>query len=126
MTWDSKYFTENEMRCQCGCGRVGMEKAFMEKLNYLRTIYDKPMVVSSGYRCPDHPIEARKPSPGAHATGKAADIAVDKADALRLVYLAIEFGFTGIGVQQKGNGRFIHLDTCTEKDGFPRPTIWSY
>jgi threonine dehydrogenase-like Zn-dependent dehydrogenase len=29
---------------------------------------------------------------------------------LRLIVLAAEFGFTGIGVQQKGSGRFIHLD----------------
>ena len=120
------YFSEDEMRCQCGCGKYGMDKDFMTKLNYLREVYGKPLIVSSGYRCPDHPIEARKQSPGAHATGKAADLAVSGADAHKLLYLALEFGFSGVGVQQKGSGRFIHVDTCTKEEGFVRPTVWSY
>jgi zinc D-Ala-D-Ala carboxypeptidase len=37
--------------------------------------------------------------------------------------LAFKLGFTGIGVQQKGSGRFIHLDTM---EGGTRPTVWSY
>jgi len=37
--------------------------------------------------------------------------------------LALELGFTGIGVQQKGTGRFPHLDTLEEP---PRPNVWSY
>jgi hypothetical protein len=31
--------------------------------------------------------------------------------------------FTGIGIQQKGGARFIHLDDLT---GVGRPTVWSY
>ena len=34
--------------------------------------------------------------------------------------------FTGVGINQKGSSRFIHLDQLHEKDGYPRPTIWSY
>jgi zinc D-Ala-D-Ala carboxypeptidase len=36
--------------------------------------------------------------------------------------MALEAGFTGIGVQQKGTGRFLHLDTLENL----RPTVWSY
>jgi hypothetical protein len=36
--------------------------------------------------------------------------------------IAMEAGFTGIGVQQKGTGRFLHLDTL---EGDLRPTVWS-
>jgi hypothetical protein len=32
-------------------------------------------------------------------------------------------GFTGIGVQQKGSRRFIHLDVLQNP---PRPNVWSY
>ena len=122
----SNYFSHDEIKCKCGCEQAPMDQEFMDKLNYLRSAYNKPMIVSSGYRCPNHPIEAKKEKPGAHASGKAIDIAVSGADAVRLLYFALEFGFTGIGIQQKGSGRFIHLDICTADDGFPRPTIWSY
>jgi hypothetical protein len=52
-------------------------------------------------------------------------VAVAGADAIRLLVLAAEFGFTGIGVQQKGEGRFIHLDDVPGTL-LPRPAIWSY
>jgi len=100
-----------------------MKADFMLKLQTLRSVYGKPMRVTSGYRCPEHPIEAKKSKPGAHASGCAVDIGVDGADAHQLLKLALAAGFTGVGVQQKGTGRFIHLDTL---DSPLRPTVWSY
>jgi uncharacterized protein YcbK (DUF882 family) len=99
-----------------------MDPDFMHRLQGLRNRFNKPMTITSGYRCPEHPIEAAKASPGAHTTGKAADVAVQGADAHRLLSISLELNFTGIGVQQKGDKRFLHLDTLTEQ----RPTIWSY
>ena len=59
------------------------------------------------------------------STGRAADVAVHGVDALRLLQLALQCGFTGIGVQQKGGGRFIHLDDIS--NGYlPRPALWTY
>lgn len=103
-----------------------MNADFMRRLQNLRMAYGKPMKITSGYRDKSHPIEAKKNEPGAHYTGHACDIAVRGADALRLVQLAIVHGFTGIGVQQKGDVRFIHIDDLTVADKFPRPNIWSY
>ena len=105
------------------CGKDGMQQEFMDKLQTLRTAYGKPMKVTSGYRCAGHPIEAAKAKPGAHASGCAVDIGVQGAEAHRLLAMALNAGFSGIGVQQKGSGRFIHLDTLT---GPTRPTVWSY
>lgn len=125
MDW-SQYpnFSAHEFRCKHS-GKDAMQPEFMARLQQLRNLYGKPMVITSGYRDKTHPIEARKPgSGGAHTTGRACDVAVQGADALRLVQLAISLGFTGIGIQQKGGGRFIHLDDVTS--GLPRPTIWSY
>src|SRR3990167_5750086 len=119
MNWNAyPNFSEDEFLCS-HTGKSGMNADFLERLQKLRTAYGQPMTISSGYRHPSHPIEAAKPSPGVHSTGRACDVAVQGADALMLVHLAIEHGFTGIGVQQKGTGRFIHLDDVT--DGFPRP-----
>ncbi|MOA18896.1 hypothetical protein D3C78_1392400 [compost metagenome] len=70
-------------------------------------------------------MEARKSQPGEHSTGKAVDVAIQGADALLLLRLALELGFTRIGIQQKGAGRFLHLGTSAGAR-FPSPAIWSY
>ena len=104
-----------------------MNAEFMQALQELRIAFGKPMTITSGYRCPSHPIEASKIErggrPGSHASGCAADIAVSRGDAVQLLRYALQDGrFTGFGVQQKSGGRFIHLDTLTTN----RPMIWSY
>ena len=123
MNWqDYPNFSEAEFKCS-HCGKVSMNPDFLRKLQMLRTAFAKPMRITSGYRCPQHPIEAAKSQPGAHASGCAADVGVQGSDAYELLRLAFHFQFTGIGVQQKGGGRFIHLDTLIES---PRPNVWSY
>jgi zinc D-Ala-D-Ala carboxypeptidase len=126
MTWSSPFFTEEEMRCQCGCDADGMHSEFMEKLTSLRADWGQPMVVTSAYRCPNHPIEAKKTKPGTHASGRAVDIAIQGEDAYKLLCAALGHCFSGIGVNQKGSARFLHLDDLTREEGWPRPTIWSY
>ena len=126
MSWKSKYFSFDEMKCKCGCDQAPMDQEFMVLLDNIRESLAKPLIISSGYRCPNHPIEAKKAKPGAHATGKAADIAVAGVDAQRVLLAAMLLDVNRLGVQQKGTGRFIHVDTCTEEDGLPSPAIWSY
>jgi zinc D-Ala-D-Ala carboxypeptidase len=115
-------FAAAEFNCT-HCGKNAMKPEFLSRLQELRTAFGKPMRVTSGYRCPLHAMEAKKASPGAHASGLAVDIAVDGTAAYEVLRLAFAMGFTGIGVNQKGGGRFIHLDTMT---GSPRPNVWSY
>lgn len=118
-------FSESEFRCS-HTGKCRMHAGFLDRLQKLRTAYGKPLTVTSGYRDETHPIEARKSAPGAHNTGRAADLAVSRGDAYEVLRLALELGFTGIGVAQKGDGRFIHLDDLPAGDGHLRPTVWSY
>ena len=115
-------FSASEFNCS-HCGKNEMTPEFLSKLQALRMAYGAPMRITSGYRCSEHPIEAKKMKPGAHASGCACDVAVDGQQAHKLLKLAFELGFTGIGVNQKTSGRFIHLDTLTEA---PRPNVWSY
>lgn len=121
MNWsDYPNFTKAEFDCK-ETGENRMQPAFMVLLQRLRTRYGKPMIITSGYRSPRHSIEARKAQPGAHAQGIACDVAVSGEDALTIVAMALDLGFSGIGVSQKAGGpRFIHLDTA------PRRAIWSY
>lgn len=127
MDWNlSTYFTQYEFKCS-HTGECDMDPEFIRKLNELRTAFGKPMKITSGYRHTTHPIERKKKTPGAHTTGQAADIAVSRQDAFHLLRIALNTGvFNGIGIQQKGSGRFIHLDTIENSPSRPRPTIWSY
>jgi zinc D-Ala-D-Ala carboxypeptidase len=100
-----------------------MHPATMNRLERLRIAYAAPLKVSSAYRCVNHPVEAKKAVSGVHTHGRAIDLLLSGANAHSLTFLAINAGFTGIGVNQKGEGRFIHIDDTTD---FPRPTIWSY
>ena len=92
-----KYFTADELKCQ-HCGAEGIDGYFMAKIDNLREELGFPFPVTSGYRCPDHPI----------------------------IEAAIRDNFTGIGINQKGDGRFIHLDIIPHSSSSPRPWIWSY
>ena len=116
-------FKAAEFKCT-HCGADGVKPELLDKIQALRTAYGKPMKVTSGYRCPQHPIEAKKSTPGAHALGLACDIGVEGGEAYSVLKLAFAAGFTGIGVQQKGSGRFIHLDIRNGE--LPGPTVWSY
>jgi len=103
-----------------------MNDTFMTKIESLREGLNFPFVVTSGYRCENHPIEARKSSPGAHTTGRALDLLVSGENAYRLLSGALRAGFTGVGVNQKGDSRFIHIDDIESAQERPRPWVWSY
>ena len=122
-----KYFTEDELRCS-HCGINNMNNLFMQRIVMLRELLGFPFVVTSAYRCTNHPIEARKDSPGAHTTGQALDINVYGNNAHRLLDAALRAGFSGVGISQKGEHsiRFVHLDDLGTSDDRPRPTVWSY
>ena len=117
-----KYFKDSELQCS-HCGEVHMDEEFMRKIEALRESLGFPFVVSSAYRCKEQPLEATKKTTGAHVQGRAMDIRASGEKALRLVTGATTAGFTGVGLKQKGNGRFVHLD---DLDSPSRPTIWSY
>ncbi len=118
---DSPNFTEAEMRCHCGCGRADMTPDFMATLQRARTLYDKPMGITSGFRCPAY--DKRIGGAGVHPTGQAADIAVSGENVYHLLSAAM--AMRGIGLKQHGPHarRFIHLDTTY---GPMRPRIWTY
>ena len=122
------YFSSAELSCHC-CGAHPMDPAFLQRLTALRVALGQPMRLSSAYRCPPHngAVSATGPT-GPHTTGRAVDVLVSGAAALELVEQALAYGFTGIGVSQKGPHarRFVHLDDLPTAPGQPRPTIWSY
>ena len=113
-----KYFTESEFN-----EFEKMDSKLLEKLDQLREAYGYPIKLTSTYRSPDHPIEAKKAKPGEHAYGAAVDIACVGGEAtFKLVKAAIEVGFTRIGISRKNN--FVHVGIGY--DDAPPITIWTY
>lgn len=95
-----------------------MEPEFMEKVDELRGKCGFPFVITSGFRSPQHPIEAKKDVPGTHSQGIAADIKItNSAQRYVIIREALSMGFTGIGVASD----FIHVDTRGSA-----PVIWVY
>lgn len=120
------HFKKSELACRCGCGRLP-SYVFMEKVERLRDRLGFPLVVTSGFRCPEHNNRvSRTGLSGPHTTGRAIDLGVSHAHALEVVRMALSMGFTGIGIKQHGTGRFIHLDDLPNAEGQPRPHLWSY
>ena len=72
---DFKYFKIEDFDC-LETGENEMSTEFIERLDGLRSVCGFPFIVTSGYRSPNHSIEAKKETPGQHAQGIAADIKV--------------------------------------------------
>lgn len=105
-----------------------MDGGFLARLEDLRHAFKRPMLITSGYRCPDYNARvATSGRSGPHTTGLAVDVAVSGEDAYDLLLLALQFGFTGLGIKQRGSfsGRFIHIDDLPAFSN-PRPRVWSY
>ena len=113
-----KYFNESEFN-----DFKMMNKKLLSMLDNLREVYGSSIKITSSYRSPDHPIEAKKKSPGEHAYGNAVDIASVGGEAtFKLVKAAMEVGFTRIGVSRKNN--FVHVGIGYP--GAPEITLWTY
>ena len=120
------HFSKAELTCRCGCGMLPAQD-FMDKVERLRVLYERPLPVNSAARCPEWNMQVSGTGrTGPHTTGRAIDLGVSRGDAYRLLDLALKLGFTGIGVQQKGDKRFLHLDDLPDAPGQPRNTLWSY
>lgn len=121
MERETNNFPAIELRCRCvRCDLTEPNQCSQEALSALQALrdaYDKPIVLASAYRCPEHPVEARKSKPGKHNEGVAFDIAVPWGrDRIKLIGLAMVYGFTGFGFANT----FLHIDMRDI------PTSWGY
>ncbi|QWL58228.1 DUF882 domain-containing protein [Aeromonas jandaei] len=122
MELESEHFKARELRCKCPLCKQEqphkVDRTALERLEQLRARVNRSLSLTSAYRCPKHPAEAKKAKPGQHALGLAFDIAVsDGAQAYQLQKAAYELGFNGIAL---GNG-FVHVDIRKST-----PVSWRY
>lgn len=117
------YFSEQELKCHCGCGEQLMDEDFMFKLEQIREDLDFPFILTSAYRCSAYNERVSSTGPdGPHTTGRAVDIAASGIGKYRIMNAAIKAGMTRVGIGKS----FIHIDDLTTDDGYPDKVIWSY
>lgn len=116
----AKYFSDHEFRCKCGnCQGFpvhGISSKLLEILDNIRSHLNRPVIVTSGVRCPAHNASIGGSPNSYHIYGMAADIYCDHVSVSELASLARLYGATGVGVYHMQN--FVHVDVRSE------PTYW--
>ncbi len=116
----SPHFSRKEFACRCGCGKDDVHPLLVMALEDLREELGRPVVITSGVRCPEWNRAVGGRPNSAHLTGEAADIAVaGSAERMDLVRAALEVGFRRVGVARE----FVHLDVSPT---LPQDVLWVY
>jgi len=87
-----RYILPDELRCHhCGAyPPAGLSLELLERWIWLRTMWGRPIAITSAYRCIDHPAEKNKTAPGDHTLGIALDLALYN-DPLYLLHVSVAF-----------------------------------
>lgn len=117
----AKYFKEGEFACKhCnGLPAGGMDPNLVKVLDEARERVGVPIIVSSGYRCPEHNRAIGGASQSYHMRGMAADVysnQISSEELHEVIYQVMQdFGIKG-GHQYypSERGDFVHVDTRGE------------
>lgn len=115
----SKNFNRGEFSCKgktckkLGCRDIAVDKELLDVLEDIRTTFDQPVTITSGYRCTMHNAAEKGSRKSMHLTGKAADIKVKNVSAQDVQrYLRIQYkGKYGIGSYSS----WTHIDVRSDE-----------
>ena len=114
-----KYFKEEEFTCPC-CGKVFLNPVLIPTLDKIRKDYGKPMIVTSGFRCPSHNQSVGGAASSEHLIGSGADIeCISNYDRFALLSICLKHGIRRIGIGKT----FIHIGIALSS---PQDIIWLY
>jgi uncharacterized protein YcbK (DUF882 family) len=107
------HFKLSEFACKCSrcagklnCGPTSISPKLLEVLNKIREKINLPIIVNSGYRCPEHNKEIGGEANSQHMKGTAADIRWAGMNTTQAAKIAEECGADGIGTYDS----FVHVD----------------
>ena len=114
----SKNFSSTEFDCHgkgC-CSITHVDQKLVELLQNIREHFNKPVNVSSGYRCAIHNKNVGGATGSRHAKGQAADIYITGVKPVEIARYAEQLGILGIGLYETdADGHFVHVDTRETK-----------
>lgn len=103
-------FTEDELKCRCGCGRLNYDNEFLIRVQAYRYMLKRPMTVTSGGRCVKHNKAVNGEPRSCHEceTKKATALDFFCTDLKQAYFLATGSGLFNEVIHYIGKG-FIHL-----------------
>ena len=111
-----QFFTEDELKCKCGCGILNMTDQHLKNIDVLRYAIGLKLKVTSGCRCKEHNKNVGGVTTSRHeCTTKQAD-ATDLTceNIVRLFNTARQLGiFKEVILYEKSD--FVHVATFPEK-----------
>ena len=102
----SKNFKLKEFQCKDGSQLVKIDSELLQKLQQLRDLIGKPIMVNSGYRTPEYNKRVGGAKNSYHMQGKAVDIKINGLGPKEIAKKAEKIGFNGVGIYKN----FVHLD----------------
>lgn len=104
----SANFNVREFACPCGkCEKTLVDDGLVDILQQIRDHYNKPLTITSGYRCTEHNARIGGAAGSRHTLGQAADFCVSDISPAEIARYAESIGVLGIGLYEQ----FVHLDT---------------
>jgi uncharacterized protein YcbK (DUF882 family) len=91
-----------------------INRKLVEMLEMLRVDVGRPVVVTSGYRSPEHQKAIGGIANSQHLLGRAADVSIKGYTVDQIANVGLMLGFGGIGRYHKDN--FVHLDIGPRRD----------
>lgn len=114
----SKNFNVSEFLCKgsgcCSSGKIDTQLVHI--LQMIRDHFNKPVYITSAYRCPSWNAAVGGVPGSYHTYGQAADIKVEDTAPAEVAKYAESIGVLGIGLYETPkDGYFVHIDTRTKK-----------
>lgn len=101
--------SDTKLLCTCGHKDCDQRSVNQETLNMLQSVRDsikRPMIVTSGGRCPNHPDEINRSIPADHQKQQGIDTPVNGGlERGEIVSAGIAAGFNAMGIAKT----FVHL-----------------
>ena len=108
------HFNITEFHCKgtsCNCKETLHDPALSAYLQKIREHFEKPLRITSGYRCKTHNAAVGGTANSQHATGQAADFYISGVTPVEIAKFAESIGVLGIGLYDD----FVHIDTREKK-----------